>query len=68
MESTINFIEVPVFRPNKKEFADFSSMINRIETDPRALAAGLAKVSIVANQLHNFSSKISIVFNVDFFQ
>lgn len=58
MESTINFIEVPVFRPNKKEFADFSSMINRIETDPRALAAGLAKVSFVANHLHNFSSKL----------
>lgn len=26
-ESMIDFIDVPVFRPNKKEFANFSSLI-----------------------------------------
>lgn len=44
-ESKVPFVKVPVFRPTKRQFSNFSSLISKIEGDPKAIATGLAKVS-----------------------
>lgn len=45
MQSTCNFINVPVFKPNEDDFKDFHRLIRQIETNPQVMEAGLAKVS-----------------------
>lgn len=46
MEAKIKSIDVPIFKPDIDQFADFHTLIRKIESDERSIAAGLAKVSL----------------------